>query len=104
MTPEEIRAEAIDRIAHASYRADYGSKAVAWTELRDITRDRWREMATPLVDALGDLLPTELEIERGLWAQTFDGRKYRLEPDRYQYTIGWRDATDFIGPDLTKDR
>ncbi|WP_029931071.1 hypothetical protein [Nocardia otitidiscaviarum] len=76
MTPEEIRAEAIERIARAEYTswlervrtkaAEWGEKCehLPWNEAPDEGewgRDRWRRAHVANVDALGDMLPTVIE-------------------------------------------
>lgn len=60
MTPEEIRAEAIDRIARARFEAvmtDYPDDHRTPSERRSVA-DNCRLLAGEAVDALGDLLPT----------------------------------------------
>ena len=67
MTPEEIRAEAIERLAIGQFdidESDYSrpdAPARAWDAVPEGVRERYRVDAEPLVDALGDLLPTGAE-------------------------------------------
>lgn len=60
-TADDIRAEAIERIARSLFEADepYSEPFEDWAA-------RYRRKAAPFVDALGDLLPTEVD--------------YRLDP------------------------
>jgi hypothetical protein len=60
VTPAEIRALYVETLAHAEFETGtYGEQL--WEELPEATRARWREIATPHVDALdaAGLLPTE---------------------------------------------
>ena len=61
MTPEEIRADAIERVARARY--EQQGVPLAWAALPENARQRGRRWAAPLVDALGDLL-THAEVRR----------------------------------------
>lgn len=72
MTAEEIRAEAIERIARARFARGVGTNGRTWDELPD-----WAEVyldgAAKDVDALGDLLPVAVEgryIGRGMLRRT----------------------------------
>ena len=55
MTPEQIRTEAIERIARADYQHHYCG---VWEKATEEVRNDQRANATLTVDALGDLLPT----------------------------------------------
>ncbi|MGW5519075.1 hypothetical protein [Nocardia africana] len=62
MNAEEIRRQAIERIARAEYAAtnrDYFDPE--WERLPSEVRDLYRRGARRAVDALGDLLPTGIE-------------------------------------------
>ncbi len=78
MTPGEIRAEAIERIARADYTAwlervrdvsdrwDEPCEHLPWEDAPDEGewgRDHWRRLHARTVDALGDLLPVA-EVRR----------------------------------------
>lgn len=73
MTPEQIREEAIDRVARSvaqmwadvqeMFESPYAKVRKAYVEpeppvLYDDNPEQWRKVAEPVVDALGDLLPT----------------------------------------------
>jgi len=68
MTPEQIREQAIERIARAMYTVAVEDTYTLpqWDQpdgssprpLSETERDVWREQAAPIVNALGDLLPT----------------------------------------------
>lgn len=68
MTAEEIRAEAIERLAiaqRAMYRhPKYASRdpLESWAALTELQREAYRKDAARLIGALGDLLPTGEEI------------------------------------------
>lgn len=57
MTPDEIRTEAIERIARSAYYNGTMLCEQEWEQLPEEIRDLRRREATPAVDALGDLLP-----------------------------------------------
>ena len=72
MTPEQIREEAIDRVARSvaqmwadvqeMFESPYAKVRKAYVEpeppiLYDDNPEQWRKVAEPVVDALGDLLP-----------------------------------------------
>ncbi|MGY1946678.1 hypothetical protein [Nocardia asiatica] len=65
MNAEEIRAEAIERLARGQFdidEADYArpdAPARNWDDVPEIVHERYLSDAAPLVDALGDLLRTE---------------------------------------------
>ncbi|WP_305780044.1 hypothetical protein [Nocardia nova] len=85
-TPEEIRAEAIERIAAAEYLHWTSSRAEesTWDDCTGQWRDRFVDKATRAVDALGDLLPTAVEgryIGRGLLRRT-------------RYVTDWREPEE----------
>ncbi|MFD3594384.1 hypothetical protein ACFWU5_16795 [Nocardia sp. NPDC058640] len=65
MTAEEIRAKAIERIAHAEWvehhRYEIASGNRAWETEREAFRDTYRWWAARMVDALGDMFPTAVE-------------------------------------------
>ena len=73
-TREQIRAEAIERLAVGQFEIDERdycsatSPARAWAAVPERVRQRYRVDAEPLVDALGDLLPTGIE-----WGVYLDG-------------------------------
>ncbi|MFC9966313.1 hypothetical protein ACFVH4_18955 [Nocardia ignorata] len=98
MTPEEIRAEAIDRIARASYAAwkhqyDVFEHASGFNALAPGYDDwpRWPERessivtATRAIDALGDLLPTGEEI-----STCFPDEPAADDEARRRYVTDWR--------------
>ncbi|MDI9914377.1 hypothetical protein [Rhodococcus sp. IEGM 1379] len=58
MNSDQIRAEAIDRIARAHYRQQFGDAGYVWEETTETIRNHHRVTAAFAVDALGDLLPT----------------------------------------------
>lgn len=58
MSPEEIRAEAIERLARFRYEQDVPGE---WESMPEEIRERARRWAAPVVDALGDMLPTQAE-------------------------------------------
>ncbi|MFD3748356.1 hypothetical protein [Nocardia sp. NPDC058633] len=90
MTPEEIRAEAIERVARADWERDrelgrlFGD-AATWEELDKLApgdENEWRVDAAVLVDALGDMLPIGEEsryLGRGL-------------DRRARYVTAWREV------------
>ena len=98
-TREQIRAEAIERIARAEYTswlervrvkaAEWGEecKHLPWDEQPDSGewgRDYWRRIHAGMVDALGDLLPTAMEgrfIGRGMLRRT-------------RYVTDWREPQE----------
>lgn len=68
MTPEEIRAEVTERLARAEYMKDretipdmlgMTTPPPVWEDATDGMRQEHRRWVGHLVDALGDLLPTE---------------------------------------------
>lgn len=66
MTPEEIRAEAIERLArslleHADANVPESMRSRGWDQTTERVRDEYRDIVTPFVDWLGDLLPTRIE-------------------------------------------
>lgn len=70
MNAEEIRAEVVERLAIAVRASDLeqhpalsnGNPRDLWNVLNDGMRDQYRAYVTPLVEALGDLLPTGEEV------------------------------------------
>lgn len=68
MTAEEIRAEAIERLARGQFEheeriystPDFPERA--WADVSEATQEAHRVDARVLVDALGDLLPTGEEV------------------------------------------
>ncbi|WP_280465631.1 hypothetical protein [Nocardia brasiliensis] len=62
MNADEIRAEAIERIARADYLHAYGRDGYLWETTTETIHSRHRERAARHVDALGDLLPTREDV------------------------------------------
>lgn len=60
---EEIRAEAIERVAQAdfAYTEKFMGRTREWDAAAESEREFHREIATVAVDALGDVLPTGVE-------------------------------------------
>lgn len=58
MTPEQIREEAIERIAVGAYNADREGGDPDWADTDPVGREAALEWAAGIVDFLGDLLPT----------------------------------------------
>lgn len=64
MTPEEIRATAVERLAVAQFEmdeSDYSSERLphrAWDKVPEMVRQRYRADARRLLPALDDMLPT----------------------------------------------
>lgn len=75
-TREQIRAEAVERIARGEFTFEARPLTPApgeWAALPSPVQDRYRRRAAVLVDALGDLLPTAMEgrfIGRGMLRRT----------------------------------
>ncbi|MFD4457680.1 hypothetical protein [Nocardia sp. NPDC058480] len=83
MTPEEIRAEAIERIARADYLRRYRADGFMWETTTEAIRGQHRATAALAVDALGDMLPIGEEsryLGRGM-------------DRRARYFTGWREVT-----------
>lgn len=87
-TREQIRAEAIERIARCLYERERSICGVPgdlpWDRQADGWRDSWRGDAAGVVDALGDLLPTAMEgrfIGRGTARRT-------------RYVTDWREPEE----------
>lgn len=82
-TADEIRAEAIERLARGQFdidETDYATLAMPKREWRDVpeqVRGRYRGDAANLVDALGDLLPTRRETAAKAIALTGWSRRQR---------------------------
>lgn len=95
MTPEEIRAEAIERLAIGQFdvdESDYSrldAPARDWDAVPEGVRERYRVDAEPLVDALGDLLPTGTQEKPD---PTDWPTKYR--PPWRRYTTDWKPVTE----------
>jgi len=58
---EKIRAEAIERVARTEWNASY---APPWDQLPEELQARHRRSVAPYVDALGDMLPVDIEVRR----------------------------------------
>lgn len=73
MTADDVRTEAIERIARMLWTED-GPGAIGfkprWEEAEEGKREAYRWMASRSVDALGDLLPTGVE-----WAVRYETRR-----------------------------
>ena len=104
MNAEEIRAEAIERIARVDYtgwlervRAKYTEDGetcehLPWDEQPDEGewgRDRWRRFHTAAVDALGDMLPTDIETTVS-YDLTGAGNDRRMR----RFVCPWQEVTD----------
>lgn len=105
MTPEQIRAEATERIARAEYtswlervRARYvqdGEECphLPWDDAPDggeWGRDRWRSAHVANVHALGDLLPVGVQESVDTWS---DGRGRIIRERRQVRYVGeWREV------------
>lgn len=92
MTPEEIRAEAIERVAQAdfAYTEKFMGRAPReWDAATESDQKFHREMATIAVDALGDLLPTGTQEKPD---PTDWPTKYR--PPWRRYTTDWKPVTE----------
>ncbi|MGW3545876.1 hypothetical protein ACWDNI_35785 [Nocardia niigatensis] len=67
MNRDQIRAEAIERLARVqraadmAYRAGQADAASEWDDLSERMRDEYRKYVEQFVTALGDLLPTGME-------------------------------------------
>ncbi|MEV6219837.1 hypothetical protein [Nocardia sp. NPDC051833] len=88
MTAEEIRAEAIERVARADYLRRYRADGFMWETTTEAIRGRHRAAAALAVDALGDMLPTGVE-RLAAYAVT-DRTDDRL---MQRYTTNWQDVT-----------
>lgn len=90
MTAEQVRGEAIDRLARFEYEfthpphAYLNPSAWTWDARPESSRDLYREWAARRIDALGDMLPTE--VESGLI-----GRSLRR---RTRYVGPWQEVTE----------
>lgn len=93
MTAEEIRAEAIERLAVGQFSIDErdfsspGAPARAWAAVPEMVRQRYRADAEPLVDALGDLLPTGEEI-----STCFPGEPAADDEAMRRYVTDWQEV------------
>lgn len=97
MTPEEIRTEVTERLARAEYMKDreiipdmlgMTTPPPVWEDATDAARQEHRRFVGHLVDALGDMLPTERESRFvGLMN---DGRSRHVR----RYLTAW---TEIIG-------
>lgn len=88
MTPDEIRAEAIERIARAQFqirtRSYLPREAWVWERQPPVDQKIYRRWAAPLVDALGDLLAAGSATDVG-------------EPAGLHHTLETTFATDNFG-------
>lgn len=95
MTAEEIRAEAIERLAVGQFSIDErdfsspGAPAREWAAVPEMVRQRYRAAAEPLVGALGDLLPIGEEI-----STCFPDEPAADEEAMRRYVTAWREVTD----------
>lgn len=94
MNAEEIRSEAIERVAMTvrvidlSDRPDLGDPKAVWASLGDERRADYREYAATMVDALGDLLPTGEEI-----STCFSDEPAADEEAMRRYVGDWKQVT-----------
>ncbi|NEW49359.1 hypothetical protein GV792_04785 [Nocardia cyriacigeorgica] len=90
MTAEEIRAEAIERIARAEWAEHHRAETVmdkrAWASERPAFRDTYRRWAARMVDALGDLLPTGEEI-----STSFPDEPAADDGAMHRYVTDWKE-------------
>lgn len=99
MTPEEIRAAAIERLARSEYdawkeaydRLDDGPPAPTFDEAGDgySMKRGYRRIAARQVDALGDLLPTAEEI-----STCFPDEPAADDEPMRRYVTAWREVTN----------
>ncbi|WP_043654588.1 hypothetical protein [Nocardia thailandica] len=93
MTAEQIRAEAIERIAREAWAEHHRAEAKldgrAWESERPAFQQIYRRWAARMVDALGDLLPTGVE-RLAAYAVT-DETDDRL---MQRYVTAWTDAPE----------
>lgn len=92
MNAEQIRAEAIEVVARASWEAlEQKCGAVPWEQAPGHRREGGRIRAAAVVDALAaaGLLPTVVEeVETGVWGtDRFDRRRVR-------YLTEWREVSE----------
>ena len=96
-TREQIRGEAIDRIARAHYERVYPT-GVPWDSLDASWRERSRQIVTFLVDALGDLLPTGPALGYAAMARPKDS------DGPFGILIGRNLATDKLSAEMQRQR
>ncbi|MFC4128959.1 hypothetical protein [Nocardia rhizosphaerae] len=92
MTAEEIRAEAIERVAQAdfAYTEKFMGRAREWDAATESDRKFHREMAAVAVDALGDLLPTGVDVQHGWIDRNPEGAIVHREPACHRYVTAWK--------------
>ncbi|MFJ4653782.1 hypothetical protein ACIP5Y_21155 [Nocardia sp. NPDC088792] len=84
-TPDEIRAEAIDRLARMQFQLD---------EPYEHWAPQYRREVTKFVDALGDMLPTHIEERGGGEIENFQGQITRRIPKQRRYITDWIEVTE----------
>lgn len=111
MTANDIRVEAIERIAKEQFAMRRRSSDPDWDDPRPGFAWKWRlhrESAARLVDALGDLLPTGVEkreLRDGFTWQSTDGHGNRTSGSRpctqqHRFVGSWRNtqASNWLPP------
>lgn len=95
MNREEIRTEAIERLAIGQFTIDErdysspGAPSRAWARVPEMVRQRYRVDAEPLVDALGDLLPTDEEV-----STCFPDEPAADDEVMRRYVTAWREVPE----------
>lgn len=87
MTPEEIRAEAIELIARDDYLRRWQADGFAWETTTEAIRGRYRARAATAVAALAtaNLLPTGRETMTDYIGDDLDA------VDHYRYVTEWKE-------------
>lgn len=108
VTPEEIRAEAIERIARHLFNDDDGNLWWDNDELRVGDPEPYRQRTAGILDALGDMLPDEVvyavggEFTRVLTSSETHARRELAHPQRTaasarlwrRWTHSWTEVTE----------
>ncbi|WP_280420042.1 hypothetical protein [Nocardia carnea] len=95
MTPEQIRAEAIEVIARAEYEHLHFTDGYRWESTTEFNRQAYRESVARHVDALAasGLLPTaHVETRGGIEVQDAAGEIVQRIPEEHRYFTDWREA------------
>lgn len=89
MNAQEIRELAIERVAEADWKnVGYRGVYPVWASVPEEQKRVWRRGARDTVDALGDLLPTIMEEQRGEGIYRVNGGEHVREMHR-RYVTDW---------------